>query len=118
MEKRLVIILLFCGVCFGSPAPVYASMLAKHEISRYTDEKTPVLSSRKSRKIQRVKAKAIEKLEQYGYHNAPDFWLWMGLFCLGFGFCLTLFSATLGGIVGAAGLACLIIWGFFKLGAL
>ncbi|MBK8426037.1 MAG: hypothetical protein IPL27_08765 [Lewinellaceae bacterium] len=113
-----MIILLFCGVCFGAPAPVSAGIFARHEISRHTEERTPVLSGRKARKIVRLKAKVIEKLEHYAHHDAPDFWLWMGLFCLGLGLCLTLFSATLGGIAGAAGLACLIIWGFFKLGAL
>ena len=87
MEKRIVIILLFCGVCFGYPAPVSAATACPNpSLSHWVSEKTPAFSQRKIRKIERLQKKVLEKLERHGASHSPDFWLWMGLFCLGLGF--------------------------------
>lgn len=119
MEKRIVVILLFWGVRACCPTPVYSAATTSNiEISQQIEEKAGGYSRRKVKKIQRLQTRMIEKWNSHSTHRPADYWLWMGLFCLGLGFCLAIISITLGGIVAAAGVGCLFIWGFFKLGAL
>lgn len=109
---------LILGVCLCSYDSLYsATHISSIEISQQKVETTTVTFKKGSKK-QRLKAKFSRKLQQFVQHASADFYLWMGLYCLGLGLCLALFSATLGGIVGAAGFACLFIWCFIKLGAL
>ncbi len=119
MGKYLFAALLFVGVCVWPPVSMYAAApVSSHAVSTLIDEKTTGNTSRKIRKIKRLQIKFFKKLERYSYRASAEYWLWMGLFALGLALALTIISATLAGIVAAAGLACLFIWGFFKLGAL
>ncbi|MCC6282206.1 MAG: hypothetical protein IT262_16505 [Saprospiraceae bacterium] len=120
MKKQVIFVLLFLGVGCWRPSAVYATTASavQLEIPQRKIEQTTALSRKKVRKMRRIHTKLSALVEQYRDHHAPDFWLWMGLFLVGFGVCISLFSVTLGGIAAAAGLGCLFIWGFFKLGAL
>jgi hypothetical protein len=120
MKKQVIFMLLFLGVWCWRPSAVYAATttIVQLEKPQRKIEQTTALTHKKVRKMRRIHTKISALLEQYRDHHTQDFWLWMGLFLLGFGFCISLFSVTLGGIAAAAGLGCLIIWGFFKLGAL
>lgn len=119
MGKRIIAVLLIVGVCAWRPATISASAsVSNHVISQQIAEKTTGLSRHKVRKIKRLQTKVYKKLERYSYRASADYWLWMGLFALGLSLALTIISISVAGIVAAAGLACLFIWGFFKLGAL
>lgn len=119
MGKYLFAVFLFVGVCVWPPVSLYAAApVSSPALSTLTDEKTTGNTSRKVRKIKRLQTKVFKKLQRYSYRASAEYWLWMGLFALGLALALTIISATLAGIVAAAGLACLFIWGFFKLGAL
>jgi len=119
MGKRLIALLLFVGVCVWSPVTMYAATpVSRPAVSTLITENTTGYARQKARRINRLQTKVFKKLERYIYRASAEYWLWMGLFALGLALALTIISISLAGIVAAAGLACLFIWGFFKLGAL
>lgn len=122
MIKRFTLFLIFGVVLFLSAMPLTATartcISVRQDFTAQYVAKKKGLSDRKLRKLQQWKTKMTEKWAHAAAQHAADYWLWMGLFGLGLGLCLALFSTTLAGIVSAAALGCLFIWGFLKLGAL
>ncbi len=122
MIKRFTLFLIFGVVLLLSAMPVTATARTRISVrqdftTQYVVQKKQ-LSDRKLRKLQRWKTKITERWAHAAAQDSAAYWLWMGLFGLGLGLCLALFSTSLAGIVSAAALGCLFIWGFFKLGAL
>ncbi|HOY04497.1 MAG TPA: hypothetical protein PLO67_03780 [Saprospiraceae bacterium] len=111
MKKRFLILFLLCGLDY------FPRLHAAMPLNGFTETtvRTSRLSERKMQKIQRFWKKIIR---HGNASDLPDRLLWTGLFGLGLALCLALFSVSLGGIVAAAALACLIIGGIFKLGTM
>lgn len=114
--KKLVLFLLFLLTslsCF--PVRAYAlAAVEKVAVPAYKAEKKTIFSKKKLRKLQRFVARWVS-----GHvPGSPEKYLWFGLFGLGLAVCLSFFSLTLGGIVAAASVACLIIGAIFKLSTL
>lgn len=113
MNKWLILLLLFFAT--GNPQSVNAIAPAQNvPNSLQIIEKQAGLSEKKLRKLKRLQAKILT----FHPDDLPDRFIWMGLFGLGLALCLSFFSVTLGGIVAAAALACLIIGGVSKIGRL
>jgi hypothetical protein len=113
MIKHIAFLLVLCVIYLGHPVCAMAAP-SNPSNTYHIIEKKAGLSEKKLRKIQRLRAKLL----QHPAGDLPDRYIWIGLFGLGLAFCLSFFSLTLGGIVAAAAIACLIIGGIFKLSTL
>lgn len=109
MKKRFLLLILLCGL------PFVTGLQAAAPVAGYAEVRSIRVSEKKMHKIQRFWKKITRHSTAT---DLPDRLLWTGLFGLGLALCISLFSVSLGGIVAAAALACLIIGGIFKLGTL
>ncbi|MCC7244484.1 MAG: hypothetical protein IT269_02300 [Saprospiraceae bacterium] len=76
-------------------------------------------SARKLAKWQRrLEKKWLGHTAQVDFEDPTERWLWFGLFGLGLGLVMSLFSGPAAGLLGLLGVICLVIWVLKKTGSM